>query len=154
MKRSEFRQIIREEIRNLYLAEAASEKDALELSKMVEKAFRSRKFYKTKTSKNKDNVTVDIMFRREFGDKSNVKFMFYPTKNDGNGEVTLSSDEWDLSRGAGLPARAGLTDYLFNKHPRIGFDKQATFDVFKKTAPAILKHWSKQAIKDGVVEPL
>ena len=141
MKRLQLRQIIREEIRNLYLAEAVSEKDALKLSKMVEKAYGNRKFYKTKTSKNKDNVTVDILLHIHkppyIGKKIKVKFVFYPAENDGNGEVRFND-----------PIGTDITDYL-----NTSYSQQVTFDVFKKKAPAILKYWNKQAMKDGVVEP-
>ena len=151
MKKSEFRQIIREEIRNLYLAEAASEKDALKLSKMVELNFGNRKFYKTKITKRKyfsyENekystlVTVDIMFKNEDGDKSNVKFMFYSAENYGNGEVLF-----DDPTGRAPRYFMGIIDWMKSG--------KVTFDAFKKTAPARLKYWNKQAMKDGVVTPL
>ena len=170
MKKSQLRQIIKEEIRNLYLAEAGAEKtekDALNLAKIVEKAYSNKKYYKTKTrvnknpksapytkAKNKTVVETEIMFNggHRWGGVVKSKFKFYVGEADGNGEVGFYDPQANIRDRSWREAfRDWLSPaYLGGKTWR----KPVTFDVFKKTAPAILKHWSKQAIKDGVVEPL
>ena len=119
-----------------YLNEGATTKDALTLAKLVQKVYSNKRYYKTKVSKKGDDINVNIIFRNEDGDKSQVVFSFQPAGYSGAGEVILSDSEG-----------ASIEDYLDTS-------SDVTFDIFKKQGPHAMDFWRSDAPDAGVVRPL
>jgi hypothetical protein len=119
-----------------YLNEGATTKDALTLAKLVQKVYSNKRYYKTKVSKKGDDINVNIIFRNEDGDKSQVVFSFQPAGYSGAGEVILSDSEG-----------ASIEDYLDTS-------SDVTFDIFKKQGPHAMDFWRSDAPDAGVVQPL